>query len=969
MSIWSLCRQYLLTPFPAVLLLPAALPSSPGALDALDATPLLFELNVGQTHPSVRYVSRGRGYTLFLTPEEAVLSLHGPAGHPGTSAQEQPQRKAEQSRSVVRMRWGGGPQGAVVAGETVSPARRHYLLGNHPRAWRHNVTTFERVRYSEVNPGIDLVFYGSQGQLEHDFIVAPGARPDVLRVSWEGVASARLDADGNLILETAAGRLLQRKPVAYQDIAGVRTPVEARFRFEAPAAVRFELGPYDPAHRLVIDPILDYSTYLGGSGLDAAYAVAVDASGAAYVAGTTQSLDFPIAGNPVQNQPPPATLPGDIFVTKFKPDGSTPEYSTYIGGDRDDAALAIAVDGGGNVYLAGKTSSTNLPVSPGAIQGFLANPGDVETDAFIMKLNPAGSALLYSTYLGGAENDVAYALALDSTGNAYVAGETNSDNFRTTINSHRPGWCGRPTFDAFVAKINRDATALEYSTYLCGSQADRALGIAVDGAGFAVVTGETISTDFPVRGNALKSATDGAQADGFVSRLSPPGQDLVYSSFLGGSDADAGRAVAVDAAGFAYVAGSTLSTDFPVTPGAFQPKHADGGEFEDAFLAKLDLGTAQPVFATYLGGANLDRANALALDAAGNAYVAGQTASADFPTTPSRCQTGYAGREDAFLAKLTATGSGLVYGLHLGGTENDRAFGVALDISGRAYLAGQTFSRNFRTTPGAFQDVYAAGMRGVSDAFLARVVEAEPPPGPCIGLAGIVNAASFLPGPVSPGEMVSLFGSGIGPSTLTYTDVIGDRLSNNVANTQVLFDGVPAALIYVWDTQVTALVPYSVAGKQTTLVEVQRDGVSTGQVPVAVTASAPGIYTVNFSGTGQGAILNDDSVTPNSPQTPARRESVVVIYTTGEGQTDPPGVDGKINPTVLPLPEPVLPVSVQIAGLEASVEYAGAAPGFAAGLLQVNARIPAGIIPGDAVPVVIKVGESFSQASVTLAAE
>ncbi|MGH8594524.1 MAG: SBBP repeat-containing protein, partial [Gammaproteobacteria bacterium] len=519
--------------------------------------PLSFEANQGQSNAQVKFLARGPGYTLFLTPTEAVLSLKKP----------QPQRKAAREipapsepagRTVLRMRLVGANPAPQISGREVLPGKVNYLKGQDPAHWHTEIPTYAKVAYAQVYPGIDLVYYGNQRQLEYDFVLAPGADPHTPTLSFEGADRLEIDTRGELVLHTAGGDLRMHKPLIYQEVEGVRQPIAGGYVRKNERQVGFEIAAYDRARPLVIDPVLVYSTYLGGNGFDGGIGIAVDDSGQAYVTGATTSTDFPTR-NPLQ----PALGGGDLdaFVTKLNRAGSKLVYSTYLGGTDDENTNGIAVDRFGQAYVTGFTQSTDFPtqdpLQPALSGGF--------ADAFVAKLNRTGSKLVYSTYLGGTGNDDGIGIAVHS-GQAYVAGFTDSTDFPIQ-NPLQSAFGG--SLDAFVVKLNRTGSKLVYSTYLGGTGDDDAIGIAVDHSGNAYVTGLAGSTDFPTR-NPLQPGFGGGFFDAFVAKLNRAGSKLVYSTYLGGTDFDQAFGIAVDRFGQAYVTGHTASPDFP-TQDPLQP--------------------------------------------------------------------------------------------------------------------------------------------------------------------------------------------------------------------------------------------------------------------------------------------------------------------------------------------------------------------------------------------------------------
>jgi hypothetical protein len=712
----------------------------PGA--ALGALPLSFELNQGQTNDRVKFLARSAGYLLFLTSNEAVMALENPAAHRkgkenreargriddgesgDSGASQSPSRPP---RSIVRMKLAGASPAPRVQGLDQLAASINYFTGPDPAKWRSNIPTYSRVRYAEVYPGIDMVYYGDQRQLEYDFVVAPGSNPDFIQMTFSGIQDFEISRMGDLLLHTAQGDIRQNKPVAYQEANGVKQEVFVNYAPNGVGRVGFQLGSYDRTRPLIIDPVLIYSSYLGGSGFDQGYAIAVDTLGNAYVTGNTAATDFPTTAGAFQTN----YGGGDAFVAKLNPAGTALVYSTYLNGASGNG---IAVDAAGNAYVTGEAGPTNFPTTPGAFQ-----TSPMGFDAFVTKLNPAGSALVYSSRFGGNFDDFGRGIALDGADNAYITGWTvcrSTPCTFPTVNAFQADYAGGNN-DAFVTKIDGSGSALIYSTYLGGGQIinakdDWGEGIAVDGAGSAYVTGYTYAPDFPVTAGAYDTTRNGL--DAFVTKFTPDGRSLVYSTFLGGIGRDQGQGIAVDASGNAYVTGATESSDnpftaayegFPVTPGAFQMR----GSF-DAFVTKLNPKGSALIYSTYLGGsAGVDRGWAIALDSAGNAYVTGDTTSRDFPTSNAIQATYGGGMSDAFMTKLNATGSGLAYSTFLGGTLTDEGRGIALNGSGDAYVTGDTSSSDFPTV-NAVQIGNGGGLNNHDDAFVVRIGNSGPIPTP-----------------------------------------------------------------------------------------------------------------------------------------------------------------------------------------------------------------------------------------------
>jgi len=811
--------------------------------------PMHFEPNLGQAAGEVRYLARGAGYSLFLTDTEAVLVLRkgraaGPAGEPETAgsvgADARPHalggklalsgpfspleghpgskpvsasgaypllkpsplagdgwgRKTERlpygeppyspvtnagphgshpsrhqihdrlaasapgeppQAAVVRMRLEGTTRNPApaVSGLERQPGISNYYLGNDPAKWHSGVPHYARVQYDQVYPGIDLVFYGNPRQLEYDLVVAPGADPGQIRLSFEGVDGMRIDGEGNLVLAVAGGEIVQKAPRIYQRVDGQERVVAGRYvalnedEVRAAAAdatagrssmsvLAFQLASYDVARPLVIDPVLLYSTYLGGDFPEAGAAVAVDGAGNAYITGYTASADFPTVN---ARYPVPGSYVDvdgnsvfrNAFVTKLDAQGQGLIYSTYLGGSLVDRGTGIAVDGAGNAYITGFTASADFPTVnarypvPGSYVDVDGN--SVFYNAFVTKLDARGQGPSYSTYLGGRMYDEGTGIAVDGAGNAYVTGVTYSNNF-PTVNARYPvpgsyvDVDGNSVFhNAFVTKLDARGQGPIYSTYLGGRLGDKGTGIAVDGAGNAYVTGVTYSNNFPTL-NARYPVPGSYAVDGnsvfhnaFVTKFDARGQGPIYSTYLGGRLGDEGTGIAVDGAGNAYVTGVTYSNNFPMAnarypvPGSYV---VDGNSvFHNAFVTKFDARGQGPIYSTYLGGRLADGGTGIAVDAAGNAYITGYTGSGDFPVANALFHALHkvtCGNPefpefpcvDAFVTVLDASGQGPAYSTYLGGDFGEVGAGIAVDWAGKAYVTAYTASADFPVTNALF---------------------------------------------------------------------------------------------------------------------------------------------------------------------------------------------------------------------------------------------------------------------------
>jgi hypothetical protein len=743
---------------------------TPGAHERMQATfaalPLAFEQNQGQTDPQVKYMARGRGYALFLTSNNAVFAFHPKASSDLALRRRLPRKIASAERhdalsSVVRMDLVNANSKPSVIGSEPLPGKSNYYLGNNQKNWHTNVPQFGRVSYRDVYPGVNLAYYGQQSKLEFDFIVAPNSNPSPIELSFSGAQHVKADSDGNLVVSSKNGEVLLHKPVAYQIQNGNRQEVNARFALNARNEVRFELGAYDRSRELVIDPTLTYASYLGGASEDEVFGITVDSANNIYVTGETNSTSgWPsVTGVPSNHE-------FDIFVTKVSSAGAL-SYTTFVGGTLNDSGLAIAVDSSHAAYVTGITQSTDFPTTSGAPQATGGGGGNCTntkavnapcTDAFAVKLSSTGT-MSWATYMGGTNDDDGYAIAVDSNGNTWVGGDTFSGDFvpigtasaKLNVNFNLGGALSPPADDGFVVEINPTGTApFLYATYLGGSFGDQINGIAIDKSNNVYVAGETNSTDFPVTPTAFQkicgsdslcnATSSTSYYDAFVTKIAAGGASLSYSTYIGGSSDDYAFAIALDSSGDAYVTGETSNDDtttspavpYPTTSGAFSTKY-NAAATSNAFVTELNPTGTALTYSTFLGGSTADFGGGIAVDSFGDAYLTGETSSADFPVTSNAVQTqingnGSTANSDAFVTQVLAGGSKLGFSSFLGGSldENANASGsvgtIALDSSNNMWLGGSTDSTDFPVTKSTAAEPSYGG--NPYDGFVAEVSSA-----------------------------------------------------------------------------------------------------------------------------------------------------------------------------------------------------------------------------------------------------
>ena len=830
--------------------------------------PMSFEPNVGQTDPQVQFLARGRAQMLFLTPQEAVLSLRKPRSNGGLSsaARRSPKQLAKRGPmqfSVLRMQLVGANLHGRVAGMNPMEGTVNYFHGNDPRHWHTNIPTYGKVKYNNVYPGVDLVYYGQQGELEYDFIVSPGGDPNSIRFAWAGAQSLEVDAtSGDLLLHLHDGDVRWRKPSIYQEVNGARRNIAGQFVLGPDGQVGFDIPSYDVTAPLIIDPALMYATYLGGSSdePDGVAGIAVDNSGSAYVTGDTTSSDFPLKNAVIDGT---FIGPSDAFVTKLGPAGTNLVWSTYIGGKNNGVGAflgtfgnAIALDSNNNVYVAGDTDANqgtgnnSFPTTSTAYQTTLSGV----VDAFVAKINPGGSNILYCSFLGGAGDAIANGIAVDKAGRMYVTGWTDSTDF-PRLNGVATSFRGGGS-DAFVTKMNpatNGTASLVYSTFLGGDDQDVGQSIAVDISSNAYVTGFTYSTNFPTSTGAIQTNPPGFFVTAFVTKLNPTltgAASLIYSTYLGGEDSEnftSPGGIAVDTSSNAYVTGSTTSTNYPVTADAFQPDNPLGGTL--VFITKIGPKGTNILYSTYLGGSIDDESGAIAVLNSSNVFVTGYTSSEDFPVSPGAFQGSYGGgASDAFVIKLNPNlgVSAVVYSSFLGGTADDQGNAIAVDTNGNAYVGGQTSTNGFPVTPGAA----FTNLAGLSEGFIAKIIPAT----------DVALTMSASPNPV-------LLGSNV-----TYTLVVTDA-GEKAATSVTITDSLPASLTFVSVSNTVGTCTQIAGIVSCNLGTLNNNGSAT--ITIVGTATSAGLLT----NTAQALTTQTDGIPSNNTATAITTAGSAVIIT------------------------------------------------------------------------------------------
>jgi hypothetical protein len=983
-----------------------------GVLDAYAKLPIAFVENRGQTNRQVRYFAQGPHYSFFLTPDEVVLSFTKPSrktapDRPSRAARPilrdrgvlipamSPVAGAEQPSTagiVLGLRFLGANTGVVIDGAERAPGNVNYFRGNDAARWQTDVPSYGEIVYRQLWSGVDLRLSEKHGTLKYEFHVSPGAKIRDIRLAYSGVDGLALDSAGGLVIQTSLGTLHDAAPVSFQEIDGVRVPVESRYVLQAgPGEKGYSFGVgagYRADHELIIDPGVAYSTFLGGTADEIGNGIAVDAAGNAYIVGTTQSPDFTTTAGAFDRTGAVSTV-SDVFVAKLNPAGTALVYATFIGGVDFDWGRAIAIDSAGNAYIAGQTKSSDFPTTKGSFDRSLGIPPNCPRcatdnyDAFVTKLNAAGSALVYSTYLGGASDiDDALAIAVDAAGSAYVAGETFSSDFPSTPGAFRTARAaGGP--DAYVTKLNPTGSALVYSTFIGGTQVDFAARIVVDGSNNAYVLGNTSSADFPTTPGAFDTSQNGS-FDLFVLKLNAAGSNLVYSTFLGGLGFDSAGGLAVDSNGSAYVSGGTSSADYPVTPGAFQTvSQTSGGG--GGFVTKLNATGSALVFSTFLGDAGV---TGIALTPAGNMWVTGATSSLTFPTTADAFQ-GFlspgAGTPDAFIAELNSTGSAILYSTYLGGNNTDLGTDVKLDSAGNAYVTGTTRSSDFPTTPNALDRVFKGRLDIFwGDAFITKLAlnGTAPPPPPLPKVATVSPAAIEVVGGNSVAIIVTLTSAAQGTGAIVSLTSSNPTVLSLPANLTIPA-GVQTGTVTAATSAVPANTPLTVTaaynnssiGATITVLPVPppaalnsigffpntvTGGTSTLAILSVTNPAGPGGFTATLSANVQGIVTIPATITVPEGQSNVSFSVPTAIVATQTGLTVFAMAGGRtelaplfVNPAAPP-PPPTVTLTVSASGRNGQTVTSSPA-----GInVAVGSTMPASFAPGTGITLSVSNGRT-----------
>jgi uncharacterized protein (TIGR03437 family) len=902
--------------------------------------PLVFEANRGQGAPQHTYVARSEGYTAGFAASRVDFQAAGCA--------------------VLAMDFAGSQLSQPEAEAATGGIIRYYTN----EAKGAQAALFERIRYRDLYEGIDAVFYGQGHKIEFDLQAQPGADTSQVKLRFPLGTKLTVQRDGGLLIQRAGCGIGFGVPHTYQTHSGKRIPVPAKYVLRTPNEVAIAVKSYDTTQALIVDPVVRSATYLGGNRGDWFEAIRLDKQGNIILAGYMNGSTFPGRSGPgaIQNS-------RDALVVKLDPSGNQIRWVALIGGSGTDVFRNIAIDAEGAVYAAGSSDSTSVPL----MRPFQPSRKG-SRDALLAKFDANGQ-MVYATYFGGnkpqpctcAARTDAWDIAVDARGLAYVVGGSYVADIPTTVEQFYTPDYG----DGFLSVFSPAGDRLEFSTYIGGSEKyDILRSVALDAQERVFVAGHSNSASIPMPLNAYQRRHGGGPTYGDIlaARINiteqPAAKWFERATWIGGYDDDQASMMTVDSAGNVYIAGHSTSVNFPVSNGAPQSRLAGGVEYGDGVVVKLNADLTQRTWATFLGASGEDNLMDIRVDGRGRVYVAGHTNSHGLPVKGEPMSQQGVGL-DGYFARISANGESIDYLSYYGGAKTDYFDSLALGIGGRVWLTGGTYSSDL---PVAWESGTHKNLNGEYDGFLVEVDLGDgEPTGTIPAVQGISNAASYEANAIAPGQIVTLFGRNIGPSSLASLKLDAQgRVATEVSGTRVWFDQTPAPVLYAFEGQTAVVAPYSIAGKTKVAVRVEREGLYSETMNFDVAAAAPGLFTANASGKGPGAILNASGQLNNAAN-PAPAGSVIVLYGTGEGQTTPSGGDGKLaTGGANELPRPLLPARVFIGGIEAQVLYAGAAPGAVAGQFQMNAIVPSNLTIGQH-EIVVQFGTYRSQAGVTVA--
>ena len=915
-----------------------------------DKMPLVFEANKGQFSEDTHFLSRGPGYSLFLAPTESKILLIQPPkmSEPGSTDPTAEIKSTEipaPETALISMKLEGANVDAKSKGLGLTTMKSNYFVGSDSSKWRSKVDNFSKVQFEQVYPGIDLVYYGKQRQLEYDFVVQPGADYQKIQMVFDGAESVMLDRSGNLLLKTKIGDLSFQIPEIYQEENGKRVQVEGKFVLNGKNRVGFEVASYDIEKSLVIDPTLTYSTYIGGNSSDFGSGIAADASGI-YVVGITLSSDFiatPGAFDTARNG-----NPSDYAVFKLNPTTGSYIYSTFLGGSNSEFAPSIAVDASGAVYIVGATGSHNFPVTTGA---FDTIPGGGSFDYTVTKLSPDGASLVYSSFLGGSGDEWhgygSDKVAVDSLGAAYITGTTTSSDFPTTTGAFDETYNG--SSDGFVTKVSPDGSSLLYSTYLGGTDIEFRYDIAVDSLGSAYVSGRTTSNDYPTTIGVFDETFNGI-SDQVITKLSPDGSSLVYSTYFGGTRAEgnSGSDIAVDASGFAYAVGTVDRGGVPTTSGAF---NETGNGHADFYIFKLSQDGSSLLYSTYLGGIGIETRPSISIDVNGSAYIHGSSqGSPNYPTTTGAFDTSINHSYDVVVTKLNPAGSSLDYSTFLGGNMNEYAYGNSyLDEGGNLHVVGTTCSTDFPVVNPTQVNIANGGPGICWDMYVSRFSGFD---------AGVVIGGDTAVPTITAPSDISIEATGPITSTGIGSPIVSDDVSTN-ANITISNDapaGFPLGSTTVTWTATDEAGNTSTGTQNVTVVDTTAPVVT---APTAVTLEATAPLTPVTLGAGTASDLVDGVLTPTaSPTGPFAVGTHNVTWTATDAKGNVGAASQSI--TIIDTTKPALTVPGDV-----SVEATSAATTLAIGTATASDIVDGTMTPTNDAPATFSVGTTVVNYTVT----